>query len=208
MGAQADKSAQAQAVNVSASYTGSWLRMAGELDQSQNDYKEFPLREESEEAARRLEQQRHREAYGRRRPPTSQPRCNLRSGSSSTNTRLETSSGCTEEGGRTQHPPAIEQNAIVTPREQPLSSPHVDYDTESQELNDDLPSEGDRVRKRSPEARLTSGHIIASQVCDDPISFPLSSSDTAEEQGVDHDSDWKCPPRAKKGEHHQGKRGN
>ena len=192
--------------------------MAGKSDPSQNECKEIPLREESEEAARMLQQQRQREAYGTKgRRPTRQSRYNLRSASPLATGRLEASIGCTEEEDRSQLQPATRtrthaqtdstgQNTVATTRELlPLTSPLVDYDTESQEVVEVLPSEGDRVRKRSPKARLTAGH--SSRAYDSQAQLPLSSSDTAEEQGGDHDRDWKYPPRAKKGGHHPGKRG-
>lgn len=203
--------ALAEQFSVSASYMVIVnFRMAGELDPTKNECKEYPLSEESEENAAILQQQRQREAYGKgviEKTPIRHPRYNLRSASPSD--RLEASVGCVEEGDPMQLPPttrthaqsdSIGQNTVSVARELlPQSSPLVDFDSESRKLNDRLPLERDRVRKRSPDPRLTSGHT--SQACDSQNLLPLSSSDTAEEQGGDPE----CRPK-KGGRHVHPKR--
>ena len=99
------------------------------------------------------------------------------------------------------------------PQEQehsPLSCPDVSHDSESPpepEMREKCrdtdhlagPSEGNRVRKRSPTvtARSTSGH--ASQACESSNKLPLSSSENAEEQGEDAEHDGPRKPKSSSG---------
>lgn len=168
--------------------------MAGEPDPIvfQNECNEFPLTEEDDEAAVMRQQLQHREAYGKgvnQRPPIRQQRYKLRSASDPS--PPDASVGCAEEGVRKQLSPStrthaqadsIGQNTVTAARELPLSSPFVDFDSESkQEPSDRLPFERDGVRKRTIEARHVSA--LTSQASDSSNQLPLSSSETAEEQG-------------------------
>lgn len=184
-------------------YVAVWCRMAGKAYHNPRPFPsecyEFSLTDHHEDP--RL-QPRQQGDYGIR--PYDRPL--IRRANARYNLRPAPSNSPAAATGRSEVPPTTHaqldsrgQATTAHEGDLPLSCSTWDYDSESRQAlaaadQPPLCSEGNTIRKRSLEARTTSGHT--SLAFDDSGLLPLTSPDTAEEQGENVKRDG--PHNAKK----------